>query len=204
MSKNGYFIDTPCKIGDIVYFGIHDLARIYRDTGSLPTLKLFDVFEKKGEITKVDPVGQTVSLVLQKTPFYFGYRKLDSELCGTKKYLKKDDKLEIKLPISNLECMTSIMEDDTIPVFLVIDGNTKYQKRLMRALRNKELDRIKKLNIPDLPVTRHYDNFEGENLSFDDVDDLNENITEGFDPSLISKSRKWKYFNSNKNYKYYH
>jgi hypothetical protein len=204
MLKSNCFIDTSCKVGDIAYFGIHDLAKKYREIGHLPTLKLFDIFDKKGEIVKIDPISQTATLVLEKTPFYFGYRKLDSDLCATRKYLKKDNRLEIKLPISYLEAMTSIMEDDAIPVFLVIDGNTKYQKNLMKALRNKELQRINKMMANEPPATRHYDHLEGDNFSFDDIDDLKEEqIKENFDPGITSKSRKWKYFISRKKYNYY-
>jgi hypothetical protein len=200
MPQFNSFIDTSCKIGDLAYFGIHDLSKNYRENGFLPTLKLFDIFDKKGEISKIDPVGRTVTLILNKSPFYYGYRKLDSDLNGTKKYMFKNGKVELKIPISSLELMTSIMEDDSIPVFLVIDGNTKYQKNLMRALRNKEIERVKNKNITPQPCTRHYDQFEGDNFSFDDVDEI---CTEGFNPCLTSKLHKWKYFTADKRYKYY-
>lgn len=201
--KSNAFIEPSCQKGDLVYFGIHDLSKYYRENGSLPSLSLFDIFDKKGEIVHVDPVSQRATLILEKTPFYFGYRKIESDRDKEKRYMRKDGKIEIKIPIVNLENMSSIMNDDSIPVYLVIDGNTKYQKNLMKALRRKELERIQIINQPSLPITRHYDNFEGENFSFDDIDDLDQMCYENFDPNINSKSRKWKYFNSNKKYKYY-
>ena len=193
------FIKMPCDIGDFVYFGIHDLARNYREKGCLPTLSLYDIFDKKGEIIKIDPVGQTATLLLEKTPFSYGYRKLDASLQdGSKKYLRKDGKIEFKIPVENLKSIVSIMEDDVIPVHLVIDGDTKYQKKLMMALRRKEIERIKKGQQADLPATRHYDDFEGEDFTFEDEDEINESFVEN-----INKFKKWKYYSDNKKYKRY-
>jgi hypothetical protein len=196
-TSNNIFTSLPHNKGDLVYFGIHDLSKGYRANGQLPTLSLFDIFDKKGEITNVDPIRQTISLSTDKPPFNYGYRKLETD--KTKRFMRDDGKIEIKIPAYNLQNITHIMEDDTIPVWLVIDGNTNYQKELMKAIRRNEIKRIEKENLPQQPVTRHYDQFDGDELCIENTD----NSLCSFDPSITSKTRVWKQFQKTARYRSY-
>jgi len=134
--------------GDIVYFGIHDLSKIYRDQGFLEKLNLFNVFDKKGEIIDLNPINQTITIKLEKSPFEYGYRKLSKCLKNNK----------IIVPANDLINITYMIEDEIMPVYLLIDGSTKYQKNLIKAIRRRELEKNKEIHQPK---TRHYDDFDG-------------------------------------------
>lgn len=140
--------DMAQNKGDVVYFGIHDLSKKYRDQGFLEKLNLFNVFNKKGNIIDLNKINQTITIKLEKSPFEYGYRKLS-------KFLKNN---KIVVPASDLIDITYMIEDEIIPVYLLIDGSTKYQKNLIKAIRRKELE---KSNQPIQPKTRHYDEFDG-------------------------------------------
>jgi hypothetical protein len=197
---NNTFVNLPHKKGDLAYFGIHDLSRRYRENGCLPSLSLFDIFDKKGEIVDLDPVNQTIILSLDKPPFNYGYRKIESERDKERRYMRDDGKIELKIPIYNLQNITHIMDDDTIPIWLVIDGNTNYQKELIKAIRRKERVKSELENLPQPPTTRHYDGFEGDELCIEEPEELQ---VAHFDPSILSKTRVWKQFKENNHYRYY-
>lgn len=193
-------INIPQKKGDVVYFGIHDLSKYYRHNNSLPKLSLYDVFEKKGEIIEVNPSKHEVTISMDKTPFQFGYRKIESDKEKNKRFMSKENKIQIKIPIHYLQDITSLTEDD-VPVYLVIDGNTKYQKNLINAIRRREEKRNQE---KDLPKTRHYDDYEGNDFTIEDEEeDKEEMYVAHFDPSILSKSRNWKMFTETKRYRYY-
>jgi hypothetical protein len=208
------FTKIPQEKGDIVYFGIHDLSKYYRENKKLPDLNLYDIFEKKGEIIDVDPANQQVKISMNKTPFQYGYRKLENEKDKMRRYMRADDKIEIKIPTSSLQDISHLIDAEGLPVYLVIDGNTKYQKSLIQAIRKGE---IKKANQPKSPSTRHYDKYDGGDFTLEDEDDdkydssdftledddKEETHVAHFDPSISSKSRNWRMFTETRRYEYY-
>lgn len=192
------FFEMPFSKGDIVYFGIHDLSKKYRENNCLPNLSLYDVFNKKGEISSLDPISQMLIVSLEESPFNLGYRRLNA----CQNYNSK--KLQVKIPSSYLQNITHIMEDDSINVYLIIDGETKYQNKLLKYLRKREIDKLKNSDHKQF-ATRHYDEFEGDDFYLDDSEDFkNENTSYfNYNPNLLSKQRGWKYFKDNKVYKSY-
>lgn len=195
-SQDG-LIKVPQREGDIVYFGIHDLSKYYRENQKLPYLELYDIFAKKGEILSIDTAKHEVVIAVDKSPFQFGYRKIDSN------NKQKNNKIEIKIPLHYLQDITHLTDGD-LKIYLVIDGNTKYQKKLIDAIRRKE---IKKSKQKPSPKTRHYDDNEGEDFCVDDDEDeelsREEMHVAHFNPSILSKSHSWKIFNETKSYKYF-
>ena len=198
------FAKVPQEKGDIVYFGIHDISRYYREHDKLPDLNLYDVFEKKGEIIEVDPVSEIVKISMNKTPFQYGYRRLENEKDKMRRYMIADDKIEITIPISNLQDISHLFEGNDVPVYLVIDGNNKYQKSLIKEIRKNE---VKKSNQIKMPFTRHYEKYDGGEFAIEDDEEEKEEKEEmhiaHFDPSIMSNSRGWKIFTESKVYKYY-
>lgn len=199
MPNSGKTPDSIAKVsqkeGEIVYFGIHDLSKYYREHKKLPELDLYDIFEKKGEIVKIDPIKHEAIIEVKKTPFQYGYRKLE--------YKNKNQNIEIKLPLHYLQDITHLTDGDIV-VYLVIDGNTKYQKKLINAIRKNEIIKSK---FKDLPKTRHYDNYEGGEYYINDDEEENEEHEEmhvaHFDPGILSKGHNWKMFTETKRYDYF-
>ncbi len=224
------FTTLQQKQGDIVYFGVHDLAKQYKQSNSLPMMSMDTIGEKKGEITDADPVDQVVSVAVTKAPFHYGYRKLEGKKEKMRRYMREDGQMEVQISVSNLIDISHLVSDSNSKVWLVIDGNTSYQKNLMREIRKKEVDRANNSpvidydddqdepqddqdNSPSHPPTRHYDDYEGEEFSLEDDEDEEDKKEDDddkdymhlahFDPTMTSKSRGWKHFNETHRYSYY-
>jgi hypothetical protein len=202
-STSGSFLDIPQKVGDIVYFGIHNLSKYYRENNKLPKIDLYEIFSKKGEISKIDPAGSSVTISMDCVPREYGYRKLENGSCNSRKYMSAGSlsKFSIKVPISYLTDISHMLDGD-ISIFLIIDGETNYQKKLLKIIKNKEINKSK--NKTFNPLTRNYDPYEGENLHIKDLDEKEEELHLcNFDPSFLSHSRGWSRFSKDKKYNYY-
>lgn len=202
-TKRDPFTTLQQEKGDIVYFGIHDLARQYKQNGSLPVLNMNKIEDKKGVITDADPIDQVVDVAVSKAPFHYGYRKLENDKDKSKRFMRDDGQMEVKISVSNLQDISHLVEDLEGKVWLVIDGNTTYQKGLMREIRRKEVERAHASEEPSHPKTRHYDDYEGEEFSVDEPedDDVDYMYVAHFDPNITSKGFGWKHFNETRNYK---
>lgn len=190
-SKCDPFVTLQQKQGDVVYFGIHDLSKAYKKYGALPKLNLSDIQQKQGEIIDADPVDQAVKVAVEKAPYHYGYRKLEGEKEKMRRYMRDDGKMEVKIQVSNLQEISHLVGDGNSTVWLVIDGNTKYQKDLMREIRRKEVERANsQKDMEDFSVTEPEEDIEYMHVAH-------------FNPSLVGKNGGWKYFTENRRYDYY-
>jgi hypothetical protein len=192
------FTSLDQKQGDIVYFGVHDLSKKYKQDGKLPEINLNDISGKKGEIIDADPIDQVVKVSVSKAPFHYGYRKLENEKDKMKRFMNADGQMEVKISVDNLKDISHLVNSDGPKIWLVIDGNTTYQKNLMREIRRKEME--KSNNEPTSPATRHYDNDDDLSIEEPEVDYMH---VAHFNPTITGKGYGMKYFNENKHYKSY-
>lgn len=127
------------KEGDFVYFGVHEMARAFRETGQIPRLDVNQVLGKSGRIVDADPINMTLTIATDQDPYKFGYHKLSLSqrrgrpIGGTTK---------IKIPFGNLEQITHMLPTGEQlsgqRLWLVVDGSTKHQEKLRRAVRAAE------------------------------------------------------------------
>lgn len=198
------FTTLQQKQGDIVYFGVHDLAKQHKQNGSLPMMTMEVIGRKQGEITDADPVDQVVKVSVDKAPFHYGYRKLEKDKDKMRRFMSEDGHLEVRISVSNLIDISHLVDGEE-KVWLVIDGSTKYQNNLMREIRRKEVARANAAPAPEeseYPKTRHYDDYEGEELSVEDEDEVDYMHVAHFDPTS-NNGKVWKHFNETKRYSYY-
>lgn len=135
------FTTIPQKQGDAIYFGLHDLSRSHRETGSLPNLTMAQIGSKMGEITNADPIDQSITVSVDKAPFHYGYRKLESPKDKSRRFMDAEGKMSIKIPIGSLQNISHLMGDGDKSIWLVVDGNAKYQQGLMKEIRRKEVEK---------------------------------------------------------------
>lgn len=148
------FISLQQKQGDFVYFGVHDLARQYKETGSLPKLDVDTLMKKIGQCVDADHVEQTVKVYCEQDPFHFGYHKLETADDRKKRRSKMEDGThEVDLPVSSLQDITHMFggkeEVGEHKIWLVIDGQSKFQQNLMREIRKKEVGKRKEAEEND-------------------------------------------------------
>jgi hypothetical protein len=127
--------------GDPVYFGVHDLSKFYRGNGTLPKLDIGQISPKSGVVVNADPIDQLITVAVKHKPYDLGYHKLE----GQKKSNVNPESgmYEIQIPVKSLEKVTHLFGDgeESRSIWLVVDGNTKYQNNLMRAIRKKEIEK---------------------------------------------------------------
>lgn len=181
--NSNLFVKLNQEEGDIIYFGIHDLYKIYRDRGCLPILSLQEIDDKKGEIVSVNIVDQIVRASIKKSPFNYGYRKLSVVKNKMRRYMRADGNMEVKIPASDLQDISHLIKDaQGAKIWLAIDTNTKYQKNLIRDIRKREM----------------------KNSSPTEDDKSKDCVqVDSFDPRITSKTYGWKMFNETKVYEYY-
>ncbi len=148
------FIHLPQQQGDFVYFGVHDLARQYKENGTLNKLNIDYLMKKIGQCVNADHVEQTVKVYCEKDPFHFGYHKLEDSKARKDRKSKMDDDIhEVDLPVSSLQNITHMFNKEELgkhKIWLVIDGQAKFQKDLMKEIRKKEISKEKQ---PMLAIT---------------------------------------------------
>lgn len=210
-SEDGHdpFLHSQQKQGDFVYFGVHEISKSYREKGSLPTLDADTVMKKAGQIVDNDHVNQTVKVYMPEDPFHYGYHKLETPDARKKRKKKLDDDgvHEISLPASTLQNITHMLDKTTSlgdnKLWLVIDGNTKFQQELMKEIRKKEVGKRS-----SVPQNRHYDDWkpsdeeepEGDDqIDVDDDEDTFEIQDECYNPF----NRYFKRYSDVKRYGYY-
>lgn len=120
--------ESDPKVGDHVYFGIHDLIRnnfnLDRDS----------MHQKMGQIADVDPVKERIKVSVDQDPYHFGYRKLESPHARDKrKKMSKDGRSEVSIPHHDCKDISDMVGDGS-KVWLVVDRNTKYQSGLNHKL----------------------------------------------------------------------
>lgn len=137
------FVTLHQKRGDYVYFGVHDLSKYYRDNGGLPNLNIQQAWPKMGQVVDADPIDQTVTVLSDKAPFHYGYKKLEDKSVREKRRARGETNATVKLPVNNLIPITHMFTGlgSNENVWLVIDGNTQYQQDLMREIRRREVER---------------------------------------------------------------
>ncbi len=140
--------------GDTLYFGIHDLAKKYRDHELMPKISQEDLSGKCGEVLSVCPVNQSITVAVDQSPFHLGYRKLHASRKKRRKYMRVDGKAEITLSNANLINISDIVDGAKAPVWLVVDGDAKYQKRLLKAIRKGEAAKQLTEEVFQLPHTK--------------------------------------------------
>lgn len=188
------FISLQQKQGDFVYFGVHDLARQYKENGSLPKLDVDTLMKKIGQCVDADHVEQTVKVYCEQDPFHFGYHKLETAEARKKRRSKMDDDThEVNLPVSSLQDITHMFGDvGEHKIWLVIDGQSKFQQSLMKEIRKKEVGKRKEAE-------------EGEaEIGLEEPDDGSLEIhDESYDPSFTGHRRNFKHHYDVKRYEYY-
>ncbi len=224
------FITLHQKSGDLVYFGIHDLAKSYRENNVLPELNQQEIADKLGQIVDADPVDQTVTVQTHQAPWHYGYKKLEDKRTRDKrKQMSQDpsEQAQVKIPVKSLMPITHMMKGSQSNLWLVIDASTKYQEGLIREIRKKEFERAQGIpqqvaNTPmNQPVNQQHvavdqntkDRFlmQGRNIMHNpqfkpEMPMMPMNINnefEGFDPTILSYDRYWKIHNDTKKYRYY-
>lgn len=119
--------ESDPKVGDHVYFGIHDLIRnnfnLDRDS----------MHSKMGQITDVDPVKERIKVSADQNPWHLGYRKLESPTDRKRKKMSKDGRSEVSIPHHDCKDISDMVGDGS-KVWLVVDRNTKYQTGLNHKL----------------------------------------------------------------------
>lgn len=136
------FVTLQQKAGDIAYFGVHDLSKYYKQNGRLPDLDPGMLQMKAGEVVNADPIEQTITIATNRAPFHYGYHKLEDEKARTNRKTDDQGRMMVKIPVTHLQNISHMMngvEDGNI--WLVVDGNTKYQQGLMKEIRRKEIER---------------------------------------------------------------
>jgi hypothetical protein len=207
------FTTMQQKAGDVAYFGVHDLSKFYRSNKVLPQLNDNEIQSKSGEVVTADPVKQTISVAVTKAPYHFGYHKLENKESRSNRKLDDLGRMLVTLPVAHLQDITH-MFPGTSPgrVWLVIDGNTKYQQNLMQAVRRSEIQKAHGTPAPvqsnmapaqvqqtpartDGYVPRYQ--MQGREVTPIPLQTAN------FDPSILSYDRFWKTHNDCKRYDYF-
>lgn len=217
------FITMQQQAGDFVYFGVHDLSKMYKQSGQLPDLTQQDVSHKLGKIVDADPVNQTVTIETLQAPYKYGYKKLERKSDQNKR--KADlpgSPVQVTIPVNSLMTITHMMNTKMpMNLWLVVDANTKYQAGLIKAIRKKEFERAHGMEMPEpngynpvspdaqqqflaqgrqlMPNPQHPQNKTPTQMPMEDED----YHLESFNPSAISYDRCWKYHSDNRKYKYY-
>lgn len=150
------FLYLDQKQGDFVYFGVHDLAKFYKSNGFLPsTLDIATVLPKTGRIEDANSINRTISVLTDKDPFKFGYKKLETRDQREKRKTKNVD--TINLSANHLVDITSMLgtgaELSGQKLWLVVDGNTPFQQKIMQQIRKKEAERKTQVD----PTPKSYD-----------------------------------------------
>lgn len=214
------FMSIPQKQGDFAYFGVHDLAKYYKQTGQLPgELDPQMIMSKMGQIVDADPVNMSVTIYSEQDPFHFGYRKLENRTQRSKRKKKmermEDKTVQVNLPTAYLQDITHMMGGGAglngHRLWLVVDARTQFQQALMREIRKKEAQKSQGLNPPvppmDSPDQTQYSmtnrevfpTQQGDN-PFDDIPNLD---VAHHDLSFMSPDRLWKRHTDIKIYEYY-
>ena len=206
-SESDPFISLQQKQGDFVYFGVHDLARQYKESGSLPKLDVDTLMKKIGQCVDADHVEQTVKVYCEQDPFHFGYHKLETPDARKKRRSKMDDDThEVDLPVSSLQDITHMLADKgqlgDHKIWLVIDGHSKFQQNLMREIRKKE---VSKRNEPGVDFDNDDPQFDMDEPEDEDQksDDTEYMDLAHYDPSFTSHNRQFKRHYDVKIYDYY-
>lgn len=214
------FIMLDQKAGDFVYFGVHDLAKSYKLNGFLPDLDLQEMSAKLGQIVDADPVNQTVSIQTHRSPWYYGYKKLEDQRTRDKRK-NAAEPASVKVPVKSLIDINHLMTGTQLGhnLWLVIDTTSKYQDNLMREIRKKEFERANTTQIPR-PITHDPVNQASQNQFLVQgrhivsnpqhaksvptlpQDDLSLDFA-NFDPTILSYGRCWKTHSDTKRYQYY-
>jgi len=213
---NNPFVSMQQNQGDLVYFGVHDLANFYKENGHLPNLTAGQISNKLGKITNADHVNQTVRIITHQEPYKFGYRKLettkDRELRKRMMHKTGNNFTEFNIPITYLQNISHMLTDQQMlnggKLWLVVDGNTKFQQNLMKEIRKKELSKDSLLQ----PETSPQDHIE---IHPEYVPDPNSpefvmnnrnvlrNPQKDYDLNIELEHQKyWKYHNDHNNYSY--
>ncbi len=190
LKEESDFIDPFTKMdqkkNDVVYFGIHDIYKYYKENSVLPKLTMSQIDQKMGIVTSVDPIDQIVIVSVEKPPHLYGYRKLENDKEKSKRFMNDDKKYEVRISISNLQNISHLVENSNENIWLVVDGGTKYQKNLIREIRKREFNKSR------------------EQEDFDLSDDFDDEIElSHFNPTIKSKSNHWKRYNETQIYKKY-
>ena len=142
------FITLQQKAGDVAYFGVHDLAKFYKANKSLPTLGMDQIQLKTGQVVDADPVNQTITVATQQAPYHYGYRKLDG---SAKKKTDEQGQNLVTIPVTSLQNVSHMFDQQPEgAIWLVVDGNTKYQQGLMRAIRKEEFQKAHASQQPEM------------------------------------------------------
>jgi hypothetical protein len=141
-SQPNPFLYLNQKPDDLVYFGVHDIAREYKQNGELPRLGINVVAQKMGRIIDADPVKQTVKIVTQNDPYRYGYHKLETPEDRLKRKSARGGSYEISVPASKLVHINDLLGTEAMlgdrNLWLVIDSNTQSQGKLIQMIRAKE------------------------------------------------------------------
>ena len=216
------FVTMQQEAGDFVYFGIHDLSRMYKQTGQLPDLNQQEISDKLGKIVDADPVNQTVSVETLQAPYKYGYKKLEGKQAQNK---RKQDvpgaPAQVTIPVNSLMPITHMISTGSpVNLWLVVDSNTKYQAGLVKAIRKKEFEKSHGMEMPEPtgynPVTPDAQQqflSQGRHIISNPqykstptqmpVTDEEDYHLENFDSSILSYDRYWKYHDDHRKYRYY-
>jgi len=135
--------------GDLVFFGIHLLAKYNKENGSFPRLTLgqagenaIDVSSMVTPIMEVDPLRHEVLVEPQKSPFSMGYR--------TPALNSRDRQNRIHIPVALLPSkVTHLFDGESKSIWLLISNN-KYQGNLILKLR--KFEQMQSKQAPQEPI----------------------------------------------------
>ena len=214
------------KQGDIAYFGVHDLSNFYRQNGQLPNIDDQQILPKSGEIVNADPINQTITVATFRSPFHYGYHKIENEKAKQKRKVDDQGRILVTLPVTHLQDISHMVSGaQANSIWLVVDNNTKYQQDLMKEIRRKEIERSHAQQMPannqqmpnqQLPPQGGYDDMSmaaQHTQPQTDQQTVNKYKMVGrqvmpnlqvahYDPSILSNDRYWKRYTECKYYGY--
>ncbi len=149
------FLSMQQHAGDFVYFGVHDLARFYRENGYLPNLQMQKIVNKVGQIVDADPVEQTVTIATSRDPYHFGYKRMEDTATRQKRKQKGETTAKVTVPVAHLQNINHMLAGAPVTqtLWLVVDGNTPYQQNIMREIRKKEHARTQPMQPNQTPMS---------------------------------------------------